>query len=294
MAREADFYTPGEVARALGLTEFTVLSLLTSGQLEGHQDEQARWWIPASAIDDAVRSTASPDAPDAPPDPSLEETIAMPSISPTGSADTPATDRPATDTPASEETIQFEADAEADAGPVQWTPPTDDDGQYTSQSGWTTTDQAAKALGVSPRTVRRFIDRGELEGRKVTEGIVEAWEVSIDSLYALRDKRKSEGQVRRNVPRKSVESQDAADMTDYIRDLTDRLLRISSEAAELRTRLELTFRAESTLQEERDRLRQDWERERQERQEAQEEAQRLREELVAERSKGFWQRLFGS
>src|SRR5215210_2512262 len=159
MAREADTFTPGEVARALGLTEFTVLSLLTSGQLEGHQDEQARWWIPASAIDDAARSTASRDAPDAPPDPSLEETIAMPSISPTGGADRPATDRPA-----SEETVQFEADAEADAGPVQWTPPTDDDGQYTSQSGWTTTDQAAKALGVSPRTVRRFIDRGELEG----------------------------------------------------------------------------------------------------------------------------------
>src|SRR5215210_1222341 len=103
MAREADFYTPGEVARALELTEFTVLSLLTSGQLEGHQDEQARWWIPASAIDDAARSTASPDAPDAPPDPSLEETIAMPSISPTGSADRPATDTPATDsTPASQ------------------------------------------------------------------------------------------------------------------------------------------------------------------------------------------------
>ena len=286
MAREADTFTPGEVARALGLTEFTVLSLLTSGQLEGHQDEQARWWIPASAIDDAIMSRSA--STDAPPDPSVEETTAMPPISPTGSADTPATD-----TPASEDTIQFEADAEVDAGPAQWTPPTDDDGQATSESGWTTTDQAARSLGVSPRTVRRFIDRGQLEGRKVTEGIVEAWEVSIDSLYALRDKRISEGQVRRNVPRKSTESQGAADTTDYIRDLTDRLLRISAEAAELRTRLELTFKAESTLQEERDRLRQDWERERQERQEAQEEAQRLREELVAERSKGFWQRLFG-
>jgi regulator of replication initiation timing len=282
MAREADTFTPGEVARALGLTEFTVLSLLTSGQLEGHQDEQARWWIPASAIDDAImRRSASTDAQ---PDSSLDETTAMPPVSPRGSADTPATD-----TPASEETIQFEADA----GPVQWTPSTDDDGQSTSESGWTTTDQAARSLGVSPRTVRRFIDRGQLEGRKVTEGIVEAWEVSIDSLYALRDKRISEGHARRNVPRKSVESQGAADTTDYIRDLTDRLLRISAEAAELRTRLELTFKAESTLQEERDRLRQDWERERQERQEAQEEAQRLREELVAERSKGFWQRLFG-
>ena len=297
MAREADTFTPGEVARALGLTEFTVLSLLTSGQLEGHQDDQARWWIPASAVDAAImRRSASTDAP---PDPSVEETTAMPPISPSGSADTPATDTPATETPAmetpatdppaGEETIQFEAEA----SPAQWTPPTDDDGQATSESGWTTTDQAARSLGVSPRTVRRFIDRGQLEGRKVTEGIVETWEVSIDSLYALRDKRISEGQVRRNVPRKSVESQGTADTTDYIRDLTDRLLRISAEAAELRTRLELTFKTESTLQEERDRLRQDWERERQERQEAQEEAQRLREELVAERSKGFWQRLFG-
>jgi predicted transcriptional regulator len=297
MAREADTFTPGEVARALGLTEFTVLSLLTSGQLEGHQDEQARWWIPASAIDDAaMRRSARTDAP---PDPSVEETVAMPPISPTGSADTPATDTPttdthatetpATDTPAGEDTTQFEADA----GPVQRTPPTDDDGQATSESGWTTTDQAARSLGVSPRTVRRFIDRGQLKGRKVTEGIVETWEVSIDSLYALRDKRISEGQVRRNVPRKSVEIQGATDTTDYIRDLTDRLLRISAEAAELRTRLELTFKTESTLQEERDRLREDWERERQERQDAQEEAQRLREELVAERSKGFWQRLFG-
>ena len=297
MAREADTFTPGEVARALGLTEFTVLSLLTSGRLEGHQDEQARWWIPASAIDEAImRRSASTDVQ---PDPSVEETTAMPPVSPSGSADTPATDTPATDTPAtdtpttdppaSEETIQFEADAD----PAQWTPPTDGDGQATSESGWTTTDQAARSLGVSPRTVRRFIDRGQLEGRKVTEGIVETWEVSIDSLYALRDKRISEGQVRRNARPKTVESQGAMDTTDYIRDLTDRLLRISAEAAELRTRLELTFKAESTLQEERDRLRQDWERERQERQEAQEEAQRLREELVAERSKGFWQRLFG-
>src|ERR671910_1103968 len=129
MAREADFYTPGEVARVLGLTEFTVLSLLTSGQLEGHQDEQARWWIPASAIDDAIMRRSA--RTDVQPDPSLEETTAMPPISPTGSADTPATD-----TPASEETIQFEADAQVDAGSVQWTPPTDDDGQATSESGW--------------------------------------------------------------------------------------------------------------------------------------------------------------
>jgi predicted transcriptional regulator len=281
MAREADFYTPSEAANLLGLAEFTILGLLTSGELEGRQDEQGRWWIPAAAVDEAARRGRGADTPT---DPSVEETAAMTPISPPGSEDTPAKE-----TPMSEETTEFEADA----GSTPRTPPVDNDGHAYSTSGWTTTDQAARALGVTPRTVRRFIDRGDLEGRKVTEGIVEAWEVSIDSLYSLRDKRQSEGQVRRNVPRKSVEDHIPTDMEDYVRELTDRLVRTTSEAAELRTRLELTHKAESTLEEERDRLRQDWERERQERQEAQEEARRLREELQAERSKGFWQRLFG-
>ena len=279
MPNEADFYTPGEVANMLGLAELTVLNLLTSGQLEGHQDERARWWIPPAAVDAARRSSTADNAVG----PLYEQTIPITPVTPTNGGALPA----------SEETTQHEAGAET-VRPARRTSPRENGGQTASESGWTTTDQAAKALGVSPRTVRRFIDRGELEGRKVTEGIVEAWEVSIDSLYALRDKRISEGQVRRNVPRKSKEGQSSPDNDmDYVRELTDRLLRISSEAAELRTRLELTFKAESTLQEERDRLRQDWERERQERQEAQEEAQRLREELVAERSKGFWRRLFG-
>ena len=42
MPKEADFYTPSEAANMLGLAEFTILGLLTSGQLEGHQDERER------------------------------------------------------------------------------------------------------------------------------------------------------------------------------------------------------------------------------------------------------------
>jgi excisionase family DNA binding protein len=278
MPREADFYTPGEAARLLGLSELTVLGLLTSGQLEGHQDERARWWIPSAAIDAARRSRSAGNSAG----PLAEETITMTPASPTSRAASLA---------ASEETTQLEAGTE----PAPRTPPTDNGGQTTSESGWTTTDQAARALAVSPRTVRRLIDRGELEGRKLTEGIVETWEVSIDSLYALRDKRTSEGQVRRHVPRMSAQSRGTTDTSsDHVRDLTDRLLRLSSEIGELRGRLELTEKAESTLQEERDRLRVELERERDERREARQEAYRLRSELEVERSKGFWRRLFGS
>jgi len=197
--------------------------------------------------------------------------------------------------------------------------PADVGGRDTSESGWTTTDTSARALGVSPRTVRRFIEQGELEGRKITEGIVEAWEVSIDSLYTLRDKRQSEGQVRRNVPRTSVQSRGSADVSAdpmaYIQSLTDRLLQLTAEVEQLRARLQITERAESTereqaereraerleAQERAERLRREAEeaRERAEeleasRQEVEEEARKLREELEAERSKGFWRRLFGA
>jgi hypothetical protein len=53
----------------------------------------------------------------------------------------------------------------------------------------------------------------------------------------------------------------------------------STEAADLRARLQLTERAQSSLEEEARTLR--------------EERDRLRSELEAERSKGFWARLFG-
>jgi hypothetical protein len=86
-------------------------------------------------------------------------------------------------------------------------------------------------------------------------------------------------------------------LADVLRDLAGRLEARIAEATELRTRLEITERAESSLREERERLLADIERERSERekdrQRVEEELQRLRAELEAERSKGFWRRLFG-
>ena len=256
------FYTTGEVAKALGLSEATVLALLTSGQLEGQQDEWARWIVPLNVVDKAKKSQEQ--VPVVPADPSAD-TISSP------------------DPASAEETLHYAEPPETDA---QRSYAADISGQDTASSGWTNTDTAAKALGVSPRTVRRFIDRRELEGRKIVDGIVESWEVSIDSLYALRDKRGVEGQARRDDRRKSVEEDAPAAMADMIRNLTSDLVRSSSEAAYFRARLELTERAESSLRE-------DLEREREERQRYQEEANRLLEELEAERSKGFWRRLFG-
>ena len=191
MPREADFYTPGEAARLLGLPEFTVLGLLTSGKLEGHQDEQARWGIPAVAVDEAVRRGRDTDAPVGP---SAEETIAMPPVSPAGSADEPAGDEP----------TQFEAVA----GSLPRTPSTDDEGEGPTEApsgdrggsagdqGWVTTKVAAEALGVTLRTIHTYVHEGELEGKAEQEGINKRLLVSIASLDELRVRRETEGKFR--------------------------------------------------------------------------------------------------
>ena len=143
----------------------------------------------------------------------------------------------------------------------------------TGGSGWVTTKVAAEALGVNPRTVRAYIKRGDLKARSEGEGIQKAYLVSIDSVYTLRDRRRATaGKPRRSgaeAREKSARTSDSAgrdgstpgvaagvysgvpaeELTGMIRDLTADLMRRTADAAELRTRLELTAQAESTLRE---------------------------------------------
>jgi hypothetical protein len=194
-------------------------------------------------------------------------------------------------------------------------------------SGWVNTDVAAEALGVSSRSVRNYILNGDLVARKEKDGINERYVVSVDSLHALRDQRKQEGKPQRKFRGAARPTETSSEVTaEVVKETAKEMLRETvaslethiAQNAELRARLHLTEKAESTLREELEReLRQhqaDVERERAERLEAQEraeraevervrlederrraeeEAQGLRDELEAERSKGFWRRLFG-
>jgi|SRR5215203_1844010 len=123
--------------------------------------------------------------------------------------------------------------------------------EETAPSGWVTTRQAARSLGVSPRTVRWHIERGNLEAKPQGEGVQRSWLVSIDDLQAFRDTRQRKGQLPGNY-RNTAESADiAADSTgSAIRELADRLVEEAARASEYRVRLEITERAESTLREE--------------------------------------------
>jgi excisionase family DNA binding protein len=162
-----------------------------------------------------------------------------------------------------------------------------------------TVSEAAKVLAISERRVRQIAQDGKLEGVRSEDG----WKLFRYSVHGFRDRRAAQE------PARGVR-ESAPDVREWI----ERVTALERELGRLEGRLELTERAESTMREERERLLEELSREREraaqeqeraeeaqqdaeqfirEREEAQEEARRLREELEAERSKGFWRRLFG-
>src|ERR687897_3346160 len=103
-------------------------------------------------------------------------------------------------------------------------PNADSKREVSASSGWVTTKQAARSLGISPRTVRWHIEQGNIEAKPYGEGVQRTWLVSIDSLQAFRHAR----QLATNLPgsiRKDAE--DVAIGADIagspIRELADRL-----------------------------------------------------------------------
>ena len=151
------------------------------------------------------------------------------------------------------------------------------DADLSSESGWVTTELAAKAVRVSPRTIRRYIDQGKLEAKPQGEGVRREWLVSVDSLHALRASRTIEEEVS-DVDR-GVEYADS--IADVLREMSARLESRAEETAELRVRLELTERAQSTLEDERRQVLQELEEERRRREEAERQSEDLRQELEA-------------
>src|ERR687897_1985181 len=123
--------------------------------------------------------------------------------------------------------------------------------EVSASSGWITTKQAARSLGISPRTVRWHIEQGNILAEPHGEGVQRTWLVSINSLQAFRHAR----QVARYMPGSIRAEPEYADITpdttgNPIRELADRLAEEAARAAEYRVRLELTEQTQSTLESE--------------------------------------------
>jgi chromosome segregation ATPase len=136
---------------------------------------------------------------------------------------------------------------------------------------------------LTPRTIRMYIEQGKLEAKPHGEGARKTWYVAIDSLYALRDVRTTSAQYPHDI-REVTEGENIPG--NLFREIADRLELKAAEVAELRTRLEITERAESTLREERQRLLEDLQQERRRTQEALEkveESRRIANQLQQQR-----------
>jgi hypothetical protein len=155
-----------------------------------------------------------------------------------------------------------------------------EDADRFGESGWVTTEVAARAVRVSPRTIRRYIDQGRLEAKPQGEGVRREWLISVDSLHALRASRTAED----DVPDTGHGGEYADSLAAVLRDLAARLETRTEEAAELRVRLELTERTQSTLEDEWRRAIQGLEEERRRREDAERERDDLRQRLEATQS----------
>ena len=261
MGGEVRYYSVEEAARLLRLTPERILEMLEAGELEGIQAAgggEASWSIPIRSdvsVPPPAVTAISAEPPTGEPRDLLEEP-GKPGLPPSEASEAAETSRQTTE-PARGD------DAASNRQPI-------------SESGWVSTQQAGRALGISARTVRWHIERGNLEAKSEGEGVERTWRVSVDSLQAFRDSRQAAAPSPRGSRVSDIDADIAAEIpSSAIRELADRLVEEARRAEEARVRLELSERAQSTLEaqlaEER-RRREVAERER-------EEAQRERDEL---------------
>jgi Helix-turn-helix domain len=281
---EVRYYTLEDAARMMRLTPERVKEMLESGELEGFRTGHTGGWrIPIHHTGPSVPSPAT--LPPAPPpvDPSLEPSAKEPE----DREDADANDPTALPSDVAE-TRELPGESGEPGPPVAELeearqtaelPRGDDaasDHEATSVSGWVTTQQAARALGISARTVRWHIERGNIVAKPEGEGVERTWRVSVDSLHAFRDARQLPGQSPRDHRAEaSVPEIAPAAPGSAIRELADRLVEEARRAEAAKVRLELAERAQSTLEAELAEER----RRRQAAERAREEAQRERDEL---------------
>jgi excisionase family DNA binding protein len=131
--------------------------------------------------------------------------------------------------------------------------------------------EAAKVLSKGERWVRQLASDGVIEAERAAEG----WQLLRSSVHDFRDQ---------NPPTRVAS--EAPVWPPEARDALARVEALQRELGRLEGRLQLTEVTESTLRE-------DLARERERADRMEERAEQLRGELEAERSKGFWRRLFG-
>jgi hypothetical protein len=168
-------------------------------------------------------------------------------------------------------------------------------GPSEAESETYTVEEAAKVLDRTPGRVRQMLRAGDLSGEHQDGDERKPWRVHKWSAHALRDRLRDEATAVERGPSEATRTprearrspETAADLFRVVQDLQRELGRVEG-------RLQITETAESTLRQELERERERAETERARADAERERVEDLRRELEAERSKGFWSRLFGA
>jgi excisionase family DNA binding protein len=249
VAGEVRYYTLEDAARILRLSPERVREMLEDGELEGTRTGDAGGWrVPLRGVPEMAPPSVEVPLKETAPEPALEE------------PEDTEVPLPEPDPPRAETRELPEKPGEPGAHPASFEEarqPLETSGgesaatsrEPTSESGWVSTQQAARALRISARTVRWHIERGNLEAKPEGEGVERMWRVSIDSLNTFRDARQRQGQSPRDYHASTPSAETtAAYPGSAIRELADRLVEEARRAEAARVRLELAERAQSSLQ----------------------------------------------
>jgi hypothetical protein len=238
---EHDYYSVEEAAAVLGMTPARVLQMLTAGELEG---------LPPGATTERAWKVLLPVAPERDPAPGqAPPTEESPE-------DLESAPEPPEEAAGEEEQPEAARTGETtDETPDEGIGETDEElREDAGSSGWTTTKQAAKVLDVSRRSVQGYVRRGLLKAREEGAGVNKRFLISIDSLNELLDRRRRDADAAAKFAGASGEAEQAANLYastgEALRHAIERVEARTAEATELRVRLEITERAQSTLREE--------------------------------------------
>ena len=156
-----------------------------------------------------------------------------------------------------------------------------------------TTGQAARILKVTDRGVRKMIERNELEAEADERGRHLIPQRAVHAMLEERRLRPSGSASFAGPGTAENTAEEAAHAHEEARELRERVQDLQRQLGRVEGRLELTERTESTMREDLERERSRSEEERRRADVERERAEELRRELEAERSRGFWQRIFG-
>jgi hypothetical protein len=168
----------------------------------------------------------------------------------------------------------------------------DEDARANLEDEFYTVEEAGRVLERTPGRIRQMLRSGELSGEHEGGDERKPWRVHKWSAHTLRDRlQEDRGPADRRSPSRSP--REATGGRQSTPELFGVVQNLQRELGRLEGRLELSEQAESTLREDLDRERRRAEEERARADAERERAEELRRELEAERSKGFWSRLFG-